>query len=124
MINGHFGMLLMGNWYAYEHVRILQSWRFPKGVIFKSFYLMSDLLFWQDIDCMPLYRFENMPMLGGHTVAADKFLENFKELQINGRLKEYMKLSSSDILESNDGLGLSQLSPFPNLSSSLKPTKA
>ncbi|XP_073053694.1 protein ALWAYS EARLY 3-like isoform X1 [Primulina eburnea] len=79
--------------------------------------------FLTDIDCMPLYPFENMPMLGGHTVAADKFLENFNELQINGRLKEYMKLSSTDILESRDGLGLSQLSPFANLSSSLKLTK-
>ncbi|XP_073277623.1 protein ALWAYS EARLY 3-like [Primulina huaijiensis] len=75
-----------------------------------------------DIDCMPLYPFENMPaMLGRHTVAADKFLENFNELQINGRSKEYMKLSSSDILESSDGL--SQLSPFADLSNSLKPTK-
>lgn len=72
---------------------------------------------------MPLYPFENMPaMLGRRTVAADKFLENFNELQINGRSKEYLKLSSSDILESSDDL--SQLSPFANLSNSLKLTKA
>ncbi|KZV24018.1 protein ALWAYS EARLY 3-like [Dorcoceras hygrometricum] len=65
-----------------------------------------------DIDCMPLYPSENMPStLGRHTVAADKFLENFNELQINGRSKEYMKLSSSDILESIDGLVDHEIEP-------------
>ncbi|KAL0388759.1 UNVERIFIED_CONTAM: protein ALWAYS EARLY 3 [Sesamum radiatum] len=59
--------------------------------------------FVMDIDCMPLNPLENMPaLLGRHTVAVDKPFENFNELQINGRAKEYIKLSPGDNLDSID----------------------
>ncbi|KAI3469413.1 hypothetical protein Pfo_026076 [Paulownia fortunei] len=78
--------------------------------------------FVMDIDCMPLNPFENMPaLLGRHTVAVDKFFENVNELKINGRAKEYIKLSPGDNLDNIDGI--SQLSSLANPASLLKQTK-
>ncbi|KAK6117357.1 hypothetical protein DH2020_048875 [Rehmannia glutinosa] len=69
--------------------------------------------FVMDIDCMPLNPFETMPaLLGRHTVSVDKFFENINELKINGHAKEYIKLSSGDNLDNNDGI--SQLSSLAN----------
>ncbi|KAL0376476.1 UNVERIFIED_CONTAM: protein ALWAYS EARLY 3 [Sesamum calycinum] len=74
--------------------------------------------FVMDIDCMPLNPLENMPaLLGRHTVAVDKPFENFNELQINGRAKEYIKLSPGDNLDSIDGI--SQLPPLANPTNSV-----
>ncbi|KAK6130513.1 hypothetical protein DH2020_035741 [Rehmannia glutinosa] len=70
-------------------------------------------LMMEDIDCMPLNPFETMPaLLGRHTVSVDKFFENINELKINGHAKEYIKLSSGDNLDNNDGI--SQLSSLAN----------
>ncbi|KAL8524983.1 hypothetical protein ACS0TY_014569 [Phlomoides rotata] len=78
--------------------------------------------FVMDIDCMPVNPFENMPaLIGRHTVAADKFFENFNELKENGHAKDYIKLSPSDNLDNADVIH--QLSSLANPSSLLKQTK-
>lgn len=78
---------------------------------------------WQDIDCMPMNPFDNIPaLLGRHPVSVDKFFENFSELKENGQAKDYIKLSHGDNLDNVDGIH--QLSSLANPSSLLKQTKA
>lgn len=61
-----------------------------------------------DIDCMPLNPLENMPAsLARHKFSDEKFLENFNELKMNGRSKDwktgmYMKFARSENLENAD----------------------
>lgn len=80
------------------------------------------LQFLQDIDCMPLNPYDNMPALfGRHTVPSDRLFENLNDLKVNGLPREYIKLSPHDHLDNVDGI--SQLSPLAN-PASLKQTKA
>ncbi|XP_022851476.1 protein ALWAYS EARLY 3-like isoform X2 [Olea europaea var. sylvestris] len=78
--------------------------------------------FVMDIDCMPLYPFENMPaLLWRHALTVDKFFENFNELKMNGRVKENVNFSLGDNLDNVDGL--SHSSPAHSASGLLKQTK-
>lgn len=73
----------------------------------------------QDIDCMPLNPLENMATsLARHTIAVDKFLENFNKLKMNGHTKNqrpegYIKFSPGEILENFDAESLMTLSAYP-----------
>ncbi|MED6106461.1 hypothetical protein PIB30_005096 [Stylosanthes scabra] len=63
-----------------------------------------------DIDCMPMYPFENMPTsLARHNVALDRINETFNDLHLNGKLKQEMVadhtiLSPSENMDTTKGL--------------------
>ncbi|MED6182264.1 hypothetical protein PIB30_027105 [Stylosanthes scabra] len=62
-----------------------------------------------DIDCMPMYPFENMPTsLARHSTALDRINETFNDLHLNGKLKEEMVadhtiLSPSENIDTTKG---------------------
>ncbi|KAL2459632.1 Protein ALWAYS EARLY 3 [Forsythia ovata] len=79
--------------------------------------------FVRDVDCMPLTLFKNMhAWLGRQTDSVDMFFGSSNELKMNGRAKEFMKISLGDNLDNIDSL--SHLSPSAHPASSLlKQTK-
>ena len=64
---------------------------------------------------MPLNPLENLPtaLVGKQPISADKFFGNFNELQMCGRIQDYMKLCPDDKVVATDNISHLSLSVDP-----------